>query len=107
MLSAARERTEIVECMMACLPCMLSYFWIFTELRARAVHEIPSLYRPLADDYSSASYEAACQRWIAFTDTLCSNLSSERQERCMHIFRKCSEHELSFWRMSARPRTDL
>lgn len=107
MISAARTGTGVIECMMACLPCMLSYFWIFTELRARTPDGIPAFYQPLVNDYTSKPYEAVCRKWIEFTDALCENLTSEQKTRCMRIFRTCSEHELSFWQMSFEPRNDL
>lgn len=36
MLAAARDGEGAAECMMACLPCMLSYGWIFGELIRRS-----------------------------------------------------------------------
>lgn len=45
MIAAAREGQGAAECMMACLPCMLSYGWIFGELirRAPGVKDTPLL----------------------------------------------------------------
>ena len=52
-------------------------------------------------------YEAICRDWSDFTDRVCRDLSPERQQACLEIFRACSLHELHFWEMSAKPRTDL
>lgn len=107
MVQAARDGEGAPECMMACLPCMVSYEWIFQRLLARSpgVRETP--YWPLVRDYASANYETACQNWSAFTDRVCRDLSPARRERCRKIFRDCSLHELHFWEMSAKPRTDI
>ena len=107
MMEAARDGAGIAECMMACLPCMVSYAWIFTELLKRTPSVKDTLYWPLVRDYTGTQYESSCRRWIAYTDQLCVDLTPERQQRCKEIFRACSLHELRFWRMSELPRADL
>ena len=62
---------------------------------------------PFVRDYACNRYEAICRDWSDFTDRVCRNLSPERQRACLEIFRACSLHELHFWEMSAKPRTDL
>ena len=64
MINAAKNGEGEAECIMACLPCMLSYGWIFQKMLDRSP---------------------------AVRDTL----------------HDCSVHELHFWEMSAKPRTDL
>ena len=107
MLSAARDGAGAAECMMACLPCMLSYSWIFGEMIRRfpAVEQTP--YWPFVSDYAGNRYDAVCRDWASFTEQACRNLDPERQRRCREIFHACSVHELHFWEMSARPRADL
>ena len=107
MLQAARESQGPAECLMACLPCMLSYGWIFQKIAEDAPGVRGSLFWPLVRDYTHASYEAACARWVRFTDGVCSTLEPQRAARCREIFRSSSLHELRFWEMSARPRTDI
>ncbi len=107
MVEAARNGEGEAECMMACLPCMLSYGWIFQKLveRSPAVKDTP--YWPLVRDYAGPGYEEACRAWAAYTERVCIGLTPEREARCRAIFKACSEHELHFWEMSARPRLDV
>ena len=107
MLTAAREGEGAAECMMACLPCMLSYAWIFGEVIRRFPQVRDSPYWPFVRDYAGDRYEAVCRTWSDFTDRACAGLSPERQKACLEIFRACSLHELRFWEMSAKPRADL
>ncbi len=105
MLDGARY--GVAEAMMASLPCTLSYGWIFQRLVKRSPGVMDTVYGPLVQDYASDSYDAICDRWIAFADKVCRDLPQERLDRCLKIFHDCSEHELQFWKMSERPRTDL
>ena len=107
MLTAARDGQGAAECMMACLPCMLSYGWIFGEVIRRYPQAESTPYWPFVRDYAGTRYEAICRDWSDFTDRVCRDLSPERQRACLEIFRACSLHELHFWEMSAKPRTDL
>ena len=101
MLAAARDGEGAAECMMACLPCMLSYGWIFGELIRRSPGVENTPYWPFVRDY------AICRAWSEFTDQACQDLAPERAKKCREIFRACSLHELHFWEMSAHPREDL
>lgn len=107
MIRAARDGEGVPECMMACLPCMLSYGWIFRALLERSPGVKDTPYWPLVRDYAAAGYQEACEGWAAFTDRACRDLTPERLAGCRKIFADCSLHELRFWEMSARPRADL
>ena len=107
MLSAARDGRGAAECMMACLPCMLSYGWIFGELIRRSPGVKDTPYWPFVADYAGNRYDAICKSWSDFTNAVCRDLEPERAQACKEIFRACSRHELHFWEMSARPRADL
>ena len=106
MLEAAKNGS-MAECLMACLPCMISYHWIFRKLLERSPDVRNTHYWPFVRDYASEDYRLSFQKWAAYTDQLCAAISSEQKETCMHIFRDCSAHELHFWEMSAQPRIDL
>ena len=105
MLAAARE--GIPECMMASLPCTLSYGWIFRRLVESAPAARDTVYWPLVRDYADDSYDEICRRWIEFGNRVCEGLPEARLARCMEIFRECSRLELGFWEMSCTPREDL
>ena len=107
MLAAARDGEGAAECMMACLPCMLSYGWIFGELIRRSPGVENTPYWPFVRDYAGNRYDAICRAWSEFTDQACQDLAPERAKKCREIFRACSLHELHFWEMSAHPREDL
>ncbi len=107
MIAAAREGQGAAECMMACLPCMLSYGWIFDQILRRSPQVEGTFCWPLVRDYAGSRYDAICAQWSSFTDQACRDLAPERRERCRAIFQNCSLHELRFWEMSALPRTDI
>ena len=107
MLDAARQGSGAPQCMMAALPCMLSYVWIFRRLLERYPGVRETVFWPLVRDYVSDGYEAVCREWAAYGDTVCDGLPASELEACAALFRKCSEHELNFWHMSERPRADV
>ena len=107
MLSMARDGQGAAECMMAAMPCMLSYGWIFGEMLRTCPKVRSGPYEPFVSDYAGGLYDDSCKEWSTFTEQVCRDLSPERQAVCRKIFRTCSEHERHFWEMAARPRTDL
>ena len=107
MINAAKNGEGEAECIMACLPCMLSYGWIFQKMLDRSPAVQDTLYGPLVQDYAGPGYADACRAWAAYAEKVCTGLSPERAARCRAIFHDCSVHELHFWEMSAKPRTDL
>lgn len=106
MLEAARNG-GMAECMMACLPCMISYLWIFQTLKKRNPFIENTPYWPLVRDYIDSEYEKICRQWINYTDHICAELSDHSRQHCIEIFKACSIHELHFWEMSGTPRSDL
>ena len=107
MIESAKNGEGAAECMMACLPCMLSYGWIFQKLLAEKPAVQDTLYGALVVDYADKGYEDACRAWAAYAEKACAGLTPERVARCKEIFRQCSEHELHFWETSASPRDDV
>ena len=107
MLDAAQKGPGLPECMMAALPCMLSYQWIFTEMAKEDPAVQTGFYGPFVQDYISGRYAALCRSWGALAERACSGLGGERLARCRALFKACSAHELQFWQMSGRPREDL
>ena len=106
MIEAAKNG-GVAECMMATLPCMLSYRWIFKELLKRNPQVKATVYSKFVEDYEGEEYSKICDEWIDFAESICQNLSAKQKTECLNIFRKCSEHELQFWKMSAKPRKDV
>ncbi len=63
MIDAARTGDGEAECLMACLPCMLSYGWLFQKLLKRSPAVKDTYYGALVLDYASPGYDAACRTW--------------------------------------------
>ena len=107
MIDTAKEGQGAAECLMACLPCMLSYSWIFRRL----VSEHPSVRETscgaLIEEYASDAYRELCLHWMQQADELCGQISGARREKCRKVFSACSEHEYRFWQMSSEKRNDL
>ena len=107
MIDAARNGEGEAECIMACLPCMLSYGWIFQQLLQRSPAVLETPFGALVKDYADPGYADACREWTAYAEKACTGISPERAVRCREIFTKCSEFELHFWEMAASPRDDV
>lgn len=107
MIEAARNGRGAAECLMACLPCMLSYSWIFTRMVKATPGVLETLSGAMVEEYAAESYAQLCRQWTEAADEICRQISPERRRKCREVFRKCSEHELEFWNMSARKREDL
>lgn len=107
MINAAKEGSGSAECMMACLPCMLSYGWIFDRLRKEHPQSEQTIYGRFVCDYGGEAYDSLCKQWIDFAEKACQELTDIEKQRCMNIFYNCSVHELKFWQMSGNPRTDI
>ncbi len=88
------------EILMAILPCMLSYYYIFSKVLINKPNMLETKYGDLLKDYVSNDYKESCLFWIDYTNKLCQNITSEEKEHLINIFRKSSEHELAFWNMS-------
>ena len=106
MIDASKNGGD-AECIMAALPCMLSYGWLFQQILQRTPAVLDTPFGALVKDYADPSYEAACREWIAYAEKACDGISPERAARCREIFRACSEFELHFWEMAAKPRNDV
>ena len=107
MIEAARQGEGAAECLMACLPCMLSYIWIFKKLVEAHPGAVDTKYGALVREYLSEEYSVVCRDWAVFADGVCEGLDEARKARCREIFRACSQHEYNFWRMCEKPREDI
>ena len=107
MVKAARDGQGAPECMMACLPCMLSYIWIFEKLLEAHPEAADTVFGPLVREYVSKEYGDVCRQWAVFADGVCEGMDEARKARCREVFRACSQHEYNFWRMCEQPRDDI
>ena len=107
MIRATQEGTTGAECMMAGLPCMLSYAWIFHTMAQRTPAVLDGPFGEMIRDYILESGDRLCEEWAAYANGLCEHLTEEEKQQCMGIFRQSSLYELGFWQMSQSPRADL
>lgn len=107
MIEAARQGEGAAECLMACLPCMLSYIWIFEKLLEAHPEAADTVFGPLVREYVSKEYGDVCRQWAVFADGVCEGMDEARKARCREVFRACSQHEYNFWRMCEKPRDDI
>lgn len=107
MIRAVCDDGGALECMMAVLPCMLSYRWLFRRILDRTPAVLEGRFGSLVRDYTAPYCDSMCSNWVEQTEKLCADLSPQRRQRCMEIFRTSSLCELHFWEMSACPRSDL
>ena len=95
------EQGNICEILMAVLPCMLSYSYIFRKIAA-APESRQSRYWDFIQDYADDRYFEDCKAWCEFSDTKCGHLPEETRKRLSEIFEKASVLELQFWNMAYR-----
>ncbi|SHI85149.1 thiaminase II [Lutispora thermophila] len=93
------DNGDICEMLMAVLPCMLSYNYIFRKIAAEPESK-GSIYRDFIEDYANERYVASCRLWSDFADEKCAALSDDRKKKLAAIFEKASLLELDFWNMS-------
>lgn len=98
------ERGDGCEILMAVLPCMLSYSYLFRRLLAKP-ESWKSKYRDFIDDYADDRYAENCRQWCIFAQQKCGALSGTEQEKLGHIFKRASLLELDFWNMVYRKHT--
>lgn len=99
------EDGDVYEVLMAVLPCMLSYSYIFRKIATEPGTE-RSVYWDYIEDYADERYAADCQKWSDFADMKCTALSDIKKKKLYLIFEKASLLELDFWRMAYKdPRT--
>lgn len=87
--------------LMAVLPCMLSYSYIFRKLAAEPESRV-SRYWDFIQDYADERYAESCKDWCAFAEQKCDPLSREQKSRLSGIFEKASCLEYDFWNMAHR-----
>lgn len=93
------DRGNECEMIMAVLPCMVSYSYIFRRL-ANQPESTKSRYWDFIQDYADDFYADSCKKWCAFADGKCGTLNDIEQERLSSIFEKASHLELDFWNMA-------
>jgi thiaminase/transcriptional activator TenA len=95
------ETGSVSEMLMAVLPCMLSYSYMFRKIASEPDTE-KSRYWDFIEDYAAEGYAGECNRWCTFADEKCNRSSASEKEKLTAIFEKASLLELDFWTMAYR-----
>lgn len=95
------EHGNECEMIMAVLPCMASYSYIFRKL-ADNPESKKSRYWDFIQDYADDLYADSCKEWCDFADRKCEKLNDAEQKKLSAIFEKASQLELDFWNMAYR-----
>lgn len=98
MLDIADEG-NVNKILMAVLPCMLSYSYIFCKIAADPETK-KSRYWDFIEDYADECYVEDCKLWSAFADEKCVSLPDHEKKELTAIFEKASLLELNFWKMA-------
>lgn len=96
-LLGTAERGNIPEILMAALPCMLSYSYIFRRIDKMSGTS-RSKYYDFIQDYAEDKYFEDCKYWCAFADRKCRDLEIREKRKLGGIFEEASLLELEFWR---------
>ena len=95
-----KEGTQ-AEIIMAMLPCMWGYRYVFEQLVDRypeAMHH-PD-FGPVIADYVNEGYAWYCDYWYGVVNDKCADFSDEEKAHLKAIYREASRHELRFWQMA-------
>ena len=92
------ERGNDKEILMAVLPCMISYSYIFRKL-AKEPESRTSRYWDFIEDYADDFYAESCEEWLQFANKKCKGISDAEKEKLSNIFQTASILELDFWKM--------
>lgn len=98
LLNAADEG-DICKILMAVLPCMLSYSYIFRKIAVEPEAN-KSSYWEFIKGYADDRYADDCALWGRFAQQKCEGLSQPQKKELTDIFKKASLLELDFWKMS-------
>ena len=94
------ETEGVAGILMAVLPCMFSYAWIFQKIAAQYPESRESRYWPFIEGYISGEYEDDCRTWAAFAEERLQQLDEVELARMTDIFRQSSLYEADFWDMA-------
>ena len=98
LLNTAEKGSE-GDMLMAVLPCMLSYSYIFRKIAA-IPDTVSSKYYDLIQDYAQDAYYESCRGMCEFADRKCDTLPAKEKDRLGCVFKQASLLELAFWRMA-------
>ena len=95
-----QEGTQ-AEIIMAMLPCMWGYRYVFEQLVAKHPEAMDHPdFGPVIADYVNAGYAWYCDYWYDIGSEKCADFTDEEKAHLKAIYREASQHELWFWEMA-------
>ncbi|MDZ4993592.1 thiaminase II [Clostridium perfringens] len=92
---------ELDEIAIATLPCTWSYSYIGKHIAKKYANKLEeNFFKAWIDEYASDGFTEFTDKWIEYVDKICSNLSEEKEQRLIDIFKRASLYELDFWNMA-------
>lgn len=96
-LMKSSESEDYAGILMAVMPCMLGYEYVFRKTRERHPEVMDGYFAPLVSDYTSDGYVECCRIWTDYCNRF---INEENLERMTALFREASRQELIFWQMA-------
>lgn len=91
------QNEAVPEILMAVMPCMVGYYYVFDSLLKRYPSVKETYFAPLVADYTSEFYKQCCDEWMVYCNEVCSGLPAARKKKLIGIFEEASAQELYFW----------
>lgn len=98
------RRGTLPEILMATMPCMWGYNYVFTRVRDRTPAVMNGKFARIVGDYVCESFAGYCGQWKATAERWCGDLDAATQQHLSDIFMEASRHELWFWQMASGER---
>lgn len=91
------KNEDVPSILVAVLPCMLSYNYVFDKVSEQTPNVLSGYYAPLVNDYVNDKYRQVVRLWTDFANRILQNVSDEKLLKLKNIFHQASIHELIFW----------
>ncbi|MGL6106237.1 thiaminase II [Romboutsia sp.] len=92
---------SLKEIVMATLPCTWSYYFIGEYLLENYRDNLlENYYGDWIKSYSGHEFKDVVEKWIDYTNELCSNLTQDEKVSLNTIFNQASIYEMDFWEMA-------
>ena len=96
-LVESAEKEDFAGILMAVMPCMLGYEYVFRKTKERHPEVMDGYFGPLVSDYTASWYYDCCREWTEYCNKF---ITDENEKRLSAIFREASRQELIFWQMA-------
>lgn len=94
------EKGSLEEILMAVMPCMLGYGYVFRKTLEKWPGVMNTHYAPLVSDYTAPWYDECCDAWTEYCDKRLEGLGEDEIRKLSAVFREASRQELIFWQMA-------